>query len=96
VKILNPSVTGGGMGFFGSSGSKPRRKRDFLTDDDSDMFNREMYSQAKDDWQLLLIYKKLEVAAKIGDWTLMNELTAEFRQVQSAKTESPLEPVEVG
>jgi len=84
------------MGFFGSSGPKPRRQRDFLTDDDSNMFNREMYHQAKDDWQLLLIYKKLEVAAKIGDWTLMNQLTAEFRQVQSAKIDGPLEPVEIG
>lgn len=83
------------MGFFGSSGSKPRPRRDFLTDDDSEMFNREMYLQAKEDWQLLIIYKKLEVASKIGDYALMNELTTEFRQVQSAKIGSPPEAVEV-
>ena len=44
----------------------------------------ELYKLAKGDMKLLVIYKKIEIAAKTGDWSLMNQLYGEFKMTQAA------------
>lgn len=39
----------------------------------------EFYNQARGDRRLLMIYKKYEIAAKIGDYSLMTNLYGEFK-----------------
>jgi hypothetical protein len=51
---------------------------------DKDPLFGELFNLAKGDMQLLLIYKKIEIAAKTGDWSLMNELYGEFKITHAA------------
>jgi hypothetical protein len=44
----------------------------------------ELYNQARGNMQLLMIYKKIEIAAKSGDWILMNELYGEFKHAKAS------------
>lgn len=44
----------------------------------------ELYEEAKDDLRLFLIYKKMEIAAEAGNWSLMNTLYREFKIAQSS------------
>jgi hypothetical protein len=44
----------------------------------------ELYDQARGNMQLLMIYKKIEIAAKSGDWILMNELYGEFKYTKAS------------
>ncbi len=41
----------------------------------------EIFDKVGGDLQLLMIYKKIEIAAETGDWPLMNELYSEFKNV---------------
>jgi hypothetical protein len=43
----------------------------------------ELYDKARGNMQLLMIYKKIEIAAKTGDWPMMNELYSEFKQTHA-------------
>ena len=44
----------------------------------------ELYDLARGNLQLLMIYKKIEIAAETGDWPLMNELYGEFKITHAA------------
>ena len=44
----------------------------------------ELYDMARGNLQLLMIYKKIEIAAETGDWSMMNELYGEFKLTHSA------------
>ena len=39
----------------------------------------EIFDMVGGDLKLLMIYKKIEIAAETGDWSLMNELYGEFK-----------------
>lgn len=39
----------------------------------------EIFDMVRGDLKLLMIYKKIEIAAETGDWSLMNELYGEFK-----------------
>lgn len=59
----------------GISSTKDSGRRDPMFGD--------LYRKAKGNMQLLLIYKKIEIAAETGDWSLMNELYGEFKSAYS-------------
>jgi hypothetical protein len=44
----------------------------------------ELFELVDGDLQLLLIYKKIEIAAEAGDWPLMNQLYGEFKIAHAA------------
>jgi len=44
----------------------------------------ELFDLVGGDLRLLMIYKKIEIAAETGDWSLMNELYGEFKMAQAA------------
>jgi len=43
----------------------------------------ELYDMTGGDLRLLMIYKKIEIAAETGDWSLMNDLYREFKMAQA-------------
>jgi len=45
---------------------------------------RELYDLTEGNMKLLMIYKKIEIAAEAGDWSLMNELYGEFKAVYAS------------
>lgn len=47
-------------------------------------FIGELYCKARGDMCLMFIYNKIEKAAEIGDWSLMNKLYGEFKLREAA------------
>lgn len=82
------------MSFFGIISTDKRGLRP-KGSDDSEILMGEFYDKAKNDLQLLLIYKKLEVAARVGDWELMNQLNSEFKSVEASRHEQALNLIRV-
>lgn len=54
-------------------------ERSAEAEDTSDIMCVEMYNQARGDRRLLMLYKKYEFAAQMGDYSLMTTLYGEFR-----------------
>ena len=44
----------------------------------------DLFDMTGGDLRLMMIYKKIEIAAETGDWSLMNELYSEFKMTQAA------------
>jgi hypothetical protein len=44
----------------------------------------EIFELVGGDLKLLMIYKKIEIAAETGDWSLMNELYGEFKMARAS------------
>jgi hypothetical protein len=44
----------------------------------------ELYDVARGSLPLLMIYKKMEIAAEVGDYSLMNEIYVEFKMTQAS------------
>ncbi len=72
------------MPVFGFGGSRRRPIRGLGSDDGQEVLMSEYSSDSKDDLRLMMIHKKIELAARMGDWELMNELDSEFKKVKAA------------
>lgn len=58
---------------------------DIKRKDNRDPLFSEIFELVGSDLQLMMIYKKIEIAAETGDWPLMNELYGEFKNAYASQ-----------
>jgi hypothetical protein len=78
------------MAIFGFGGTRKEQVRGLGYDDRSEVLMDGYSSDSKDNMQLMMIHRKIEMAARMGDWQLMNELNEEFKRAKAAKREEEL------
>jgi hypothetical protein len=83
------------MALFGFGGAPKPRLRKIDLSNDTEILVSELYDQSRNDVRLMLMYKKYEVAARIGDWELMNKLNSQFKQLQATDPRNIWEMAEV-
>lgn len=71
------------MPVFGFGGSRRRSIRGLGSDDGREVLMSEYSSDSKDDLRLMMIHRKIEMAARMGDWELMNKLDSEFKKMKA-------------
>ena len=64
------------------SGNDPTRET--REKESEDALIGELYDVARGSLPLLMIYKKMEIAAEVGDYCLMNEIYGEFKMAQAS------------
>ena len=50
---------------------------------DNDILIAELYDQARGNKRLLMVYKNIEFAVRIGDWIQLNRLYGEFKEIRN-------------
>jgi len=78
------------MAIFGLGGTRKERIRGLGYDDRSEVLMDAYSSESKGNLQLMMIHRKIEMAARMGDWQLMNELNEEFKRAKAAEREEEL------
>ena len=78
------------MAIFGFGGTRKEQIRGLGHDDRSEVLMDEYSPDSKKNLQLMMIHRKIEMAARMGDWQLMNELNEEFKRAKAAQREEEL------
>jgi hypothetical protein len=83
------------MAIFGFGGTRKEHIRGLGYDDRSEILMDEYSSDSRDNLHLMMIHRKIEMAARMGDWQLMNELNEEFKRAKAVTREEEPQLVSV-